>query len=235
MARRPRTPSDSDPIPQQQGLVPEPKPATHKYVKLSGYEKHKVVQVEHPDSAHQLICRELDDRLLLFRFKQVGVHDWQTELPWGYRWSDAQVVRIDWPASSASWSAHTVEMPGLIHTVTGTEIFGVEVLVPIDFQLASPSVEQPPPEPPKPRRKVTRGTKSKNNRDRLIELFSDLDKEEKFKDGMQPHEIEKIVKDPYKRLWGIIPGRDWIWTVYQKYRTAHPLSSDSSCSPDSSD
>ncbi len=147
MARRLRTSSDPDQdreppqesIPEQQELIPEPEPVdpttgpnpTHKWIKLSVYEKHKIEQVEDPDSAHRLICRELDDRLVLFHFKQVGVHDWQTKLSPDYRWRDAQHARVNWSTSAASWSAHMVEMPGLIRTVTGIEIYAIEVMVPI--------------------------------------------------------------------------------------------------------
>ena len=36
-----------------------------------------------------------------------------------------------------------VGMPGMIHAVTGIEIYSIEVLVPIDFQPATTPAEQP--------------------------------------------------------------------------------------------
>jgi hypothetical protein len=164
MARRRNAPPNTDPIPKRMQLISEPPPVdptagpnpTHRWIKISDYEKHAVGEAERPDSVHREICRDLDSGSLLFRFKQVGKNDWQTKFPRTYRWRDERHARVDWGISSASWSAHTTGPPGLIQAVVGIEIYAIEILVPIGFpatparaaRFLAPAAEQQEPEPP---------------------------------------------------------------------------------------
>jgi hypothetical protein len=76
-----------------------------------------------------------------------------------------------------------------------------------------------------PRRQAAKRAQFPTDRERLLDLFSDLDKENAFRDGMQPHEIEEPVVAKYKNRWKRLapPTRQWIWTVYLEYRKTNPL------------
>jgi len=112
-----------------------------KWVKLAKYEKQKIEEVGHADSARQLITRELHSGQLPFRFKDAAdtQASWHSKLPFGCFWPDAQ---IDWTTSSAVWRPFVLTMTDAV-SAPGEP-------VPAGAAQIGPQAPEPEPSPSEP-------------------------------------------------------------------------------------
>jgi len=208
---------------------------------LADYYAEKLAKLGDPQFTADQVRRELIEGKLRFEYLDADGQR-HRDLPNGYALGDAHAC-IDVTRSSAVWLARTnirTSFAFVLDPQSGERspvfpefelrIFAIEVWPPTAAaagdaisKLALPAKSEP-----------AKTVKSKNKSQRVDDIIEDFDQKRRFKDGMQPHEIESIVVPEYNKRWlrvtnkdkrgkYLAPSRDLISTRYKKYREARPL------------